>query len=121
MRRTGSRGRSVNHAGLVYCVADDNRGGQETEQPRSEARAAIGPRGFAAMTRERQREIASSGGRAAHELGRAHEFTVDEARSAGRKGGNALSRDRAHMAAIGRKGGQSRRLKRKAHGAEALS
>jgi general stress protein YciG len=39
------------------------------------------------MTPEKQREIASKGGRAAHEKGTAHEWTVDEARSAGRKGG----------------------------------
>jgi general stress protein YciG len=44
-------------------------------------------RGFASMSREKQREIASKGGRAAHEKGTAHEWTSDEARSAGRKGG----------------------------------
>jgi uncharacterized protein len=46
-------------------------------------------RGFAAMDEERQRAIASEGGRAAHEQGRAHEFTPEEAREAGRKGGQA--------------------------------
>ena len=44
-------------------------------------------RGFASMSPEKQREIASKGGRAAHEKGTAHEWTPDEARSAGRKGG----------------------------------
>jgi general stress protein YciG len=44
-------------------------------------------RGFASMTPEKQREIASKGGRAAHQKGTAHEWTTDEARSAGRKGG----------------------------------
>ena len=44
-------------------------------------------RGFASMSPEKQREIASKGGRAAHEKGTAHEWTADEARSAGRKGG----------------------------------
>ncbi len=44
-------------------------------------------RGFASMTPEKQREIASKGGRAAHEKGTAHEWTPDEARAAGRKGG----------------------------------
>jgi hypothetical protein len=44
-------------------------------------------RGFASMSREKQREIASKGGRAAHQKGTAHEWTSDEARSAGRKGG----------------------------------
>ncbi|HSW16804.1 MAG TPA: KGG domain-containing protein [Ramlibacter sp.] len=42
-------------------------------------------RGFAAMDPQRQREIASLGGRAAHQSGHAHEFTSDEARAAGRK------------------------------------
>jgi general stress protein YciG len=44
-------------------------------------------RGFASMTPEKQREIASKGGRAAHQKGTAHEWTSEEARSAGRKGG----------------------------------
>ena len=48
-----------------------------------------GERGFAAMDEERQREIAAKGGRAAHEQGTAHEFTSQEAREAGRKGGPA--------------------------------
>ena len=39
------------------------------------------------MSSEKQREIASKGGRAAHEKGTAHEWTADEARAAGRKGG----------------------------------
>jgi len=60
------------------------------------------------MDPSKQREIASKGGRAAHSKGTAHEFTSDEARVAGRKGGEAVSRDRAHMSAIGREGGHSR-------------
>jgi len=44
-------------------------------------------RGFAGMDPNRQREIASEGGKAAHEKGTAHEFTSEEAREAGRKGG----------------------------------
>ena len=44
-------------------------------------------RGFASMSTDKQREIASKGGRAAHEKGTAHEWTPDEARNAGRKGG----------------------------------
>jgi general stress protein YciG len=44
-------------------------------------------RGFASMSPEKQREIASKGGRAAHQKGTAHEWTADEARNAGRKGG----------------------------------
>jgi general stress protein YciG len=65
-------------------------------------------RGFASMDREKQREIASKGGRAAHAKGTAHEFDSGEAREAGRKGGMAVSRNRDHMAAIGRRGGEAR-------------
>ncbi len=64
-------------------------------------------RGFASMDEEKQREIASMGGRAAHQKGTAHEFTPDEAREAGRKGGEAVSRNRQHMASIGRRGGET--------------
>lgn len=46
-------------------------------------------RGFASMDEDRQREIASQGGKAAHEKGTAHEFSSEEARAAGRKGGQA--------------------------------
>src|SRR5471032_2182861 len=65
-------------------------------------------RGFAAMDEATQRAIASKGGQAAHQKGTAHEFDSEEARRAGQKGGEAVSRDREHMAAIGRKGGESR-------------
>ncbi len=65
-------------------------------------------RGFASMDPERQKEIASKGGRAAHAKGTAHEWSREEARTAGRKGGEVVSRDRAHMAAIGREGGEAR-------------
>src|SRR5438045_3845796 len=71
-------------------------------------------RGFASMDPGKQREIASKGGRAAHAKGTAHEFTSDEARVAGRKGGEAVSRDRVHMSAIGREGGHSRGRARQA-------
>lgn len=76
-------------------------------------------RGFASIEPERQREIASCGGRAAHATGHAHEFTPDEARAAGRKGGAVVSADRAHMAEIGRKGGLRRQAKRLEAEAEA--
>ena len=71
-------------------------------------------RGFAAMDQNQQREIASKGGRAAHQQGTAHEFSSDEAREAGRKGGMAVSRNRQHMSEIGRKGGEARGRKRAA-------
>jgi general stress protein YciG len=71
-----------------------------------EKRRAAEQRGFAAMDEEKQRLIASKGGKAAHEKGTAHEFTPDEARQAGKKGGEAVSKNRQHMAEIGRKGGE---------------
>ena len=49
-------------------------------------------RGFASMDRSKQREIASKGGKAAHQKGTAHEWTCEEAREAGRKGGMASHR-----------------------------
>ena len=64
-------------------------------------------RGFAAMSPERQKQIASEGGRAAHRQGVAHEWNSDEARKAGRKGGQIVSQNREHMSEIGRRGGQS--------------
>ena len=51
-------------------------------------------RGFASMDRSKQREIASKGGKAAHQKGTAHEWTSEEARDAGRKGGIASHRRR---------------------------
>ena len=57
---------------------NSNRGGNDNSN-----------RGFASMDPDKQREIASKGGRAAHESGNAHEFSSEEAREAGRKGGQA--------------------------------
>ncbi len=51
-------------------------------------------RGFASMSEEKQRMIASKGGKAAHQSGNAHEFTPDEARKAGRLGGHASAQSR---------------------------
>jgi general stress protein YciG len=62
----------------IYCMQKS----EKTETAKSR-------RGFAAMSPERQREIASQGGRAAHEQGVAHEWNKDEARAAGKKGGQA--------------------------------
>jgi general stress protein YciG len=61
---------------------EKNREGRNGQQNTSN-------RGFASMDREKQREIASKGGKAAHLSGNAHEFTSEEAREAGRKGGQA--------------------------------
>ena len=59
-------------------------------------------RGFASMDRNKQREIASKGGKAAHQKGTAHEWTSEEAREAGRKGGMASHRRKQEQ-----QGGQS--------------
>src|SRR5688572_30639016 len=66
--------------------------------------AGSNKRGFGSMNQDKQRAIARKGGQAGHAKGTAHEFTSDEAREAGRKGGEAVSRDREHMAEIARKG-----------------
>jgi len=85
--------------------------GESSGNGRSDAEGEQGRRnsnrGFAAMDPEKQKEIASEGGRAAHRQGVAHEWSSDEAREAGRKGGQIVSRNREHMSEIGRRGGQS--------------
>ncbi len=57
-------------------------------------------RGFASMSPEKQREIASKGGRAAHQKGTAHEWSSDEAREAGRKGGMASRGGRGKLPVV---------------------
>jgi hypothetical protein len=56
-------------------------------------------RGFSSMDKQKQKEIASKGGKAAHQKGTAHEFTSEEARIAGRKGGAASRARRASAGA----------------------
>jgi general stress protein YciG len=85
-----------------------------TENGSESGAARRSNRGFASMDRSKQREIASKGGRAAHQKGTAHEFDSSEARAAGRKGGVTVSRNREHMAAIGRRGGEARGANRAA-------
>lgn len=80
----------------------------ELASPSNPTQPTTSRRGFAAMDPAKQKRIASLGGKAAHENGQAHEFTSDEARVAGRKGGLAVSKDTEHMRAIGKKGGQAR-------------
>jgi general stress protein YciG len=57
-------------------------------------------RGFASMSAEKQREIASKGGRAAHAKGTAHEWSAEEARRAGRKGGQASRGGRGKLPTV---------------------
>ena len=88
--------------------------GNDQSKPKGAAK-----RGFAAMDEVTQRSIASKGGQAAHQKGTAHEFNSEEARRAGQKGGEAVSRDREHMALIGRKGGESRQSAARANAGKA--
>jgi general stress protein YciG len=104
------------HDGRMDAAADRERPREVANESRAPAagtgsargRGGRSNRGFASMDPNKQREIASKGGRAAHAKGTAHEFNSDEARDAGRKGGQAVSRNREHMAAIGRRGGEAR-------------
>lgn len=88
---------------------EDRKDARRDDEAEAEANGDVSggdSRGFASMDEQKQRQIASKGGKAAHEKGTAHEFTPDEARAAGKKGGEVVSQNRAHMAEIGRKGGQ---------------
>ena len=73
----------------------ENPSNENTDEPKttsetpSEAPKPRRPRGFAAMDRAKVSEIASKGGKAAHAAGTAHQFTSEEARAAGKKGGVA--------------------------------
>lgn len=117
--RGGRSGQGADRAGTTQDSARDvsvvdERG---TGKPRSTSTRGGGSRsnrGFASMDPAKQKEIASKGGRAAHEKGTAHEFDSSEARAAGRKGGEVVSRNREHMAEIGRRGGESRGANRSA-------
>lgn len=102
-------------------MATSKEGGKSAgSQQKSGSGSGQGPakRGFAAMDENQQREIASKGGQAAHQKGTAHEFDSEEARRAGQKGGEVVSRNREHMADIGRKGGESRQSASRAAQAE---
>lgn len=69
--------------------ASDAPKSESSGQSSSETPKPRRPRGFAAMDRSKVSEIASKGGKAAHAAGTAHQFSSDEARNAGRKGGVA--------------------------------
>jgi general stress protein YciG len=71
--------------------------GQETRRKAVSESGRKERRGFASMSPEKQREIASKGGRAAHQKGTAHEWTSDEARTAGRKGGQVSRGGRGRL------------------------
>ena len=64
-------------------------------------------KGFASLSPEKRREIASKGGKAVHQKGNAHKFNSETARKAGKIGGKSVSENKEHMAVIGRKGGEA--------------
>src|SRR4029434_7353430 len=74
------------------CRASPSKANRGAGSVRQEVSVAKEDRGFASMDRAKQREIASKGGKAAHQKGTAHEWTSEEAREAGRKGGMASHR-----------------------------
>ena len=74
---------------------------------RQEDQVAKEDRGFASMDRAKQREIASKGGKAAHQKGTAHEWTSEEARDAGRKGGLASHKRRREQLMTGAESSES--------------
>src|SRR5438067_2373318 len=76
---------------VVHANSEQNREAMVNTGERKERR------GFASMSPEKQREIASKGGRAAHEKGTAHEWSAEEARNAGRKGGQVSRGGRGRL------------------------
>jgi general stress protein YciG len=100
------RGQQQNEHRIDSDVRSYSSQDQQISGPSENERKGTANRGFAAMDPERQKKIASEGGRAAHKQGVAHEWSREEAREAGRKGGQIVSRNREHMSEIGRKGGQ---------------
>jgi general stress protein YciG len=114
-----------NESGRTARSTSNETSGRADSSSESGSAPRRSNRGFASMDRSKQREIASKGGRAAHQKGTAHEFDSSEARAAGRKGGVTVSRNREHMAAIGRRGGEARGANRAARmqntGSEASS
>jgi uncharacterized protein len=87
---------------------DSNDSSENDSNDSNSVLPAKSKRGFASMDPAKQREIASKGGLMAHLKGLAHQFTSDEAREAGKKGGARVSQNKQHMAEIGRIGGLAR-------------
>lgn len=87
-RETGG-GEELHSTDEQAAPAEDSANESSSGKPAEAAPPARRPRGFAAMDRDKVREIARLGGKAAHQAGTAHEFTSDEARAAGRNGGLA--------------------------------
>jgi len=87
--RTGAGGSSGTLSGSSGTMSSGTRNDSGIESRNTGTVTRKTPRGFAAMDPQAQRAIAAKGGRAAHQKGTAHEFTSEEARIAGRKGGEA--------------------------------
>lgn len=85
-------------------MATKNQAQEEHHQDANQNQPRRG-RGFAGMDAERQRQISAEGGRAAHQKGTAHEFDSQEAREAGRKGGQASGGTRRRRSGGGAEGG----------------
>jgi general stress protein YciG len=84
--RLREQGLSLNEIGRQLGISGTAVGKALRRQGRDDL---LGGRGFAALSPERRRELASRGGKAAHAAGTAHTFSVEEAAAAGRKGGRA--------------------------------
>lgn len=90
----------------VQAVEPQNKGEGHAVKPAS---SGDKPRGFAAMAPDTHKAICSKGGRTAHQLGVAHEFSSAEASAAGRRGGKKVASVPGYMAELGRKGAKARR------------
>lgn len=78
-----------------------------TTSGKNEKTNRVAMRGFASMDPEKQKKIASKGGKAAHAKGVAHQWTTEEARAAGKKGGEIIGKNKEHMSRIGKIGGKA--------------
>jgi general stress protein YciG len=98
-------------------MTESNESTQSTTTPtvdEAPAAPARKPRGFAALTPEKRREISSKGGISAHAKGVGHQFTAEEARAAGAKGGRKAAENHARMVENAKLGGAARRAKAEA-------
>src|SRR2546427_9549771 len=101
-----TKSRSTRSRARTSSTSRSSRSSKSPAHTGRSRRSSSNGRGFAGMSDQRQRAIAAAGGRAAHQQGTAHEFSVAEASKAGQKGGEAVSRNRRHMAEIGGRGGK---------------
>lgn len=89
----------------------------EGQEPEAEAASDEKPklrRGFALIPKETLRQWASLGGKISQQEENAHRFTSETAREAGKRGGDAIAKDREYMRALGRRGGIAKANARKA-------